>query len=57
MAIYDVVSFISQVPDEEQLTWRKAVGNSIPPSITPAAEFMLYCHLNLHFHCNYFQWY
>lgn len=38
-----------QGPDEEQLVWRKVIGNCIPPSVTPAAELMLYCQPNLHF--------
>lgn len=48
MATYDVASITSHVPGEERLIWRKAVGNSIPPCVTPAAELMLYCYLNLH---------
>ena len=48
MATYDVASVTSQVPGEEQLMWKKVVGNSIPPCVIPAAELMLYCYLNLH---------
>lgn len=48
MATYDVASITSQVPGEEQVMWRKAVGNDIAPCVTPAAELMLYCYLNLH---------
>lgn len=48
MAIYDVAFITSQVPGEEQLMWRKAVGNGILPCVIPAVELMLYCYLNLH---------
>lgn len=33
MATHDVTSISRQVPGEEQLMWRKAVGNGIPPGI------------------------
>lgn len=48
MATRDLTFIIRQVPGEEQLMWRKAIGNGVPACVIPAAELLLFCYLNLH---------